>query len=574
MPPFPKLRVAALDDLARQVRFAPVETLRRQLERCEALAGEVDPAINYPEDWIVFRITGYRPEIAAPATVVGEALIADISGLVERLSAAAKVTAKELEPGKWLDAEGVCRRWAISRKTLERWRRFGLIARRVRGENGKPRLAFPLAAVERFERERKASIEGAAGFSRLGDALEARIARRAAAYAHLGCSLNQAAARIAARYGRALETVRQAIKRSESRALFDDRGPPTARERRLIERAWWLGIEPRDLAKRLKRSTASVVRVVNDERARRLREVLSDKDQHESSPQGRSGTPRSERQAAPAPSLKKAAPLEEETVVSGLGALGETDLLRFVVAAKHGEVALGVVERARARAYRALMARARDAARALPRRGASGAAVDAIETDLRWAMRLKAELIRSQFPLLLRSIEAALMRPVEEIRSGLLTALVREGVAAIGEAVDGFDPDKGGRLAAPTGIALQRIATKVLREHAVELAAGQGRAVPRLQEGVWIGDWTRRVSASQSWEGRAWLEPPARVRRGAAAIDPRLRRVLELRYGWGPRPMTIAELAADLKIPAMRAAVVERRAAREASRAAGDRHTA
>ena len=87
MPAFAKLRIAALDDLARQLRFAPPETLRRQLERAEQLAAEIDPSINYPEDWIVFRITGYRADMPAPATIVGEALLGDIGILVERLSA-------------------------------------------------------------------------------------------------------------------------------------------------------------------------------------------------------------------------------------------------------------------------------------------------------------------------------------------------------------------------------------------------------------------------------------------------------------------------------------------------------
>jgi hypothetical protein len=48
----------------------------------------------------------------------------------------------------------------VSRKTLERWRREGLVARRVMGGNGKPRLVFAVASVERFEKERGGSVEG------------------------------------------------------------------------------------------------------------------------------------------------------------------------------------------------------------------------------------------------------------------------------------------------------------------------------------------------------------------------------------------------------------------------------
>jgi hypothetical protein len=549
VPPFTKLRTAALEDLARQLRFAPPETLRRQLERAETLAGEIDPAINYPEDWIVFRITGYRPEIGEPATVVGEALLGDISGLVERLSAAARISHADLPPDQFLSAEAVCERWAISTRTLERWRRLGLIARRVRGQNGKPRLAFPIGAVERFERERKGKIEGAAGYSRVPAELEERMLRRAAAYARLGCSLNQAAGRIAGRYGRALETVRQLLRRNDqTRALFDDRGLLTARQRLLIERAWWLAIEPRDVARRLERSTASILRVVNDERAARLKTLW----------------PAGDGALAPAESTV----LADESIASGLGDPGRTDLLEFIRAARLRAVPIGVVERGRARAYQLLLSRARAATAALPRHGVSGAAIDAIETDLRWAMRLKVELVRSQLPLLIRTLEAALERPLDEARSGLASAIIATGLSAIAEAVDAYDPDKGGRLAAPAGIAVQRAAAKFVRDHAPELVASSGRATPRLSQGVWVADWTRSVSPWQAWNGGLWLEADPRLRAGAERIDSRLRRLLALRQGWGEAPLTIAAVAKRLGLPAMRAAVMERRAVREARRAA------
>lgn len=561
MPPLPRLRIASLAQLAGEAAFAPPETVRGHLERAEALAAEIDPAINYPEDWIVFRITAERPEMETPAIVVGEALLGDISALVERLSAAARLSAADLEPGRWLSADEVCARWKISRKTLERWRRLGLVARRVRGENGKPRLAFPLAAVERFERERKDRVEGAAAYSRIEPRVAARMVRRAAAYARLGCSLNQAAERIAARYGRGLETVRQLIRRSEAGALFDDRGPPSERERRLIERAWWLAIEPRVVAKRLKRSAPSVLRVAIDQRSARLRATLV-----EAEGAATNDTPEAP-EAAPA-GLESL--LSSELVVRGLGAPGETDLLAFVEAARAGGAPIGAAERARARAYRALVARARASALLLPRHGASGAVVDAIETDLRWAVRLKAELVRSQLPLLVRTLEAAVSRPLEEVRAGVLSLLIAEGLGAIAEAVEHFDPEKGGRLAAPAGIAVQRAAARVLRDHAAELRPARGRAVPRLTPGVRIEDWTRRLAPWQSWRGGTWLEPPARVRAGAARLDPRLRMVLELRYGWGPAPVTVAVLGERMRMPAMRAAVVERRALREAWRLGGD----
>src|SRR5947207_8713366 len=96
---------------------------------------------------------------------------------------------------------------------------------------------------------------------------------------------------------------------------------------------------------------------------------------------------------------------------------------------------------------------------------------------------------------------------------------------------------------------------------------GSGEALG-LGMDIVIEDWSRGMCPWQQCEGRAWLEPQARVRAGAGAIDERLRRVLEMRYGWGGAPLTLAEAAESLRMPAMRVAVMERRGIRQARRAA------
>src|SRR5688572_15617995 len=91
MPPLPRLHVPALAEIARRLRYVPPKAARRQLEAAEGIAGDLDPAATYPEDWVVFRLTGYRPEIAEPALIAGERLIADLSPLVEHLCVAAEL---------------------------------------------------------------------------------------------------------------------------------------------------------------------------------------------------------------------------------------------------------------------------------------------------------------------------------------------------------------------------------------------------------------------------------------------------------------------------------------------------
>ncbi|MBL9032616.1 MAG: hypothetical protein JNM80_13040 [Phycisphaerae bacterium] len=537
MPPLPRLRIAALDDLARQLRFASSSALRRQVERAEALAADIDDDRNYPEDWLVHRLTGYRPETEAPAVFVGRALRAELSALVERLSDAARLRASDHGPPGWLTAGELAERWRVSRKSLERYRRLGLVARRVREADGRARLAFARREVERFERAHAERLGRAARLSRLGEDAEARIVDRARAYARCGLSLNQAATRLARRHGRAPETIRRLLLRRAA-GEFARRGPPTARERALVERAWFLGIEPGEVAARLGRSRAAVARVALLARARRLREAL-----------GESG-PSADEAGAVEPALPAGVAIGAPAARTIGALLGEAEGMPPMAA---------TVERALARRMSWLVARAGAIARA---DGPTATGVDRAETDLREAARIKAVLVRAQLPLLRRTLLATLGRPIEEHRTADVVAWVREGIDAIAQAVEGFDATGAGRLAAPAGLALARRLAR-----AAEGAGRSTRATPRLDVEAGIEDWTRKVARWQTWHGRTWLEPSERVRRGASALGARERGVLEARYGWGRAPATIAAIAGMLGTTVIKAALLERRARREAWRA-------
>src|SRR5690606_11801082 len=172
MPPLPRLKVPALAELASQLRYTPAKAARRQLEAAEALAGQIDAAGTYPEDWIVFRLTGYRPDLKNPALIAGDALLRDLSPLIEHLCIAAELSEADLPRGDgaggdgaaWLTAEEVCERWRISRRTLDRYRRQGLLARRVAVTDGRARhrLVFAGSAVEAFAATRAEQLAAAA----------------------------------------------------------------------------------------------------------------------------------------------------------------------------------------------------------------------------------------------------------------------------------------------------------------------------------------------------------------------------------------------------------------------------
>lgn len=570
MPPLPALHIKALDDLDRQLRFAPPGAARRQLERAEELFASLDPDQTYPEEWVVFAITGYRPDIASPSLLIGAALRAELGILAERLSAAAELGPEDLPglddptPG-WLDAEALCMRWKISRKTLDRYRRragCGLPARRVRDASGRDRLYFSLRFVGEFESRHADLLRGAAGFSRMDPALEAKLLRLAAKYrGRLGWSLNKTALRLAERFGRGHETIRQLLRRhnaapgadapgGDGPAVFTERGPLEPRERAVIRRAYTRGVRIEAMAERFGRTRPSIYRVLARERADFLRSLALVED---------------------ASTERLAAVLESPSSLTGLGRVVPATLEEMRLEAEAEPLPDPRAERERATACLVLRSQAAALIAALPRHNPAAGACDEIETRLRWASRLRVELVRSQQGLVFRSIRAALGRDLTTLGRAGACSLLEACMGAVIEAADRFDPLKGGRLAAPVGLALNRVVSRWAKASGlVGPDVPASRASPHVDAAeVIIGDWSRLVDP---WQPR--LEPDARVRAVLHRIDPAHAELLAARLGWsddaagGGPPLTIAAVAAARSITAHHASAFEHEAIGAALRAA------
>ena len=99
MPRPPAFKSSAVRDLAHELRYAPATTRRRILTAAEQLAGEIERDRVYPEEFIVYRVTGYRPERPAPpVTLVGAALVTDLVTLIQRLSRRLDLPAQSASP--------------------------------------------------------------------------------------------------------------------------------------------------------------------------------------------------------------------------------------------------------------------------------------------------------------------------------------------------------------------------------------------------------------------------------------------------------------------------------------------
>lgn len=561
MPRLPTLRTRVLRDLARQLRFEPAEAARRQLARAEELAMQLleesgtrgESPDSYPEEWVVFRITGLRTDVAdAGGVVVREALLSDLPALVDRLSMAAGLKLADLDGGKkaggaWLGAADLCGRWRVSRKTLDRYRRLGLVSRRIDLGRGRSRVVYSEAGVRAFERVHRPRVEQAGAFTRIDAKTLARIVKRAATYrGRFGWTLHRCAQRIAAREARSLEAVRQVLRRHDRTAgapLFTEPGPLDAEQRAWIERASRRGGTMSGAARKLRKSRSAVYRAIGGRRAARLLELDL------RGPIGPTFTRRDAEEVL----------LEHAAATTGLGSPGATsvgDLMRMAAGIRPETAAY---EAARGAAHWYLLWTVGETVRCM---GAStggqaaSATLDRIETRLLWASRLKSEMVRAEAPLLLRTIEAQADRRLESIPGVVLHEIIELGVEALIEAVERFDPFKGGRAAAPAGIGVTRAISRWLRGNRERLGS-PSRAAARIDlDQFALADWSRRV---HPWQ--AWLEPPSEVRGRLGTLAERERRVLEMRFGWaGAPPCTIEHAAREIGTTSTRIAAMQRRA--------------
>ncbi len=534
MPRLSALRLSVLNDLASQLRYAPKKRTIEQLGRAIELAAELDASQLYPEEWLIQRITGYRPDIDEPAVVVGEALRRDLSAFTEHVSEHAGLDSESIEMS-FLSLGDLESRWSVSARTIERYRRAGLIALRVR-DNGRTRLVFPLDSVEAYERTHTREIASAGAVTRLSVSDRDRLVRLAnRARRRFGWSLNEVARRIAEREHRSHEGVRQ--------TLLKAGGAKTAiarqdRVRRVALRASRAGATVSRLAEKYEKSPATIRRILRQERAATLRNGIA-----------QLGIQRDQLMRA----FDEQA-LEADIVRSGLQWPVATTAGEFVEAAKNTAPPSREVERAINAAQRALLTR-------IVAIGADESAtpttesLDRAETDARWVTRLIAKLVRMQWLFILNAIEARVDRPLLELPAGPLRSLHATALDAAAESAWRFNSSKGGRLAAVTGIAVDRAVVSWMNRQAQDLPTTGGRA---KAAGATLSDWTQRLAPWQPW-----IEYPPQMLHGMDRLTELERAVMVRRWGAeGDAPMTIQDIADQLAVTVRRVGAVERTALR------------
>ena len=271
----PRYRIDRLGELARQMGFTPYDTRVAQLNAAERLLHAIDALKAYPLEFIIFRITGYHPRELSQELLAGEALQHDLGLLIERVSDTLNLRAAALaEPVLAID--DVAERFNVTSKTIQRWRRKGLPARRFLFPDGKRRVGFLLGSVERFVVTHQDPMVGGTNANGIDAPEREEILRRARRLAaQCRCCTSEITRRVARKLNRSPLTILHIVRKhdqehpgtaifaSAPQAIGDD-------ERQRILRRYRHGLSIAHLARRARRPRSTIYRVILDERIERL----------------------------------------------------------------------------------------------------------------------------------------------------------------------------------------------------------------------------------------------------------------------------------------------------------------
>lgn len=273
-------RIGLIRELCeQQVKFTPRTKRLEQAERAEHLLGEIDLARDYPFEFIYYRVTDYRPAENSRKMVRGEEAAHDLRLFVEDVTESLNLRVEEAaEPVHTV--EDLSRMFNVSTKTISRWRDQGLVSRRFLTE-GRKRVGFLHSSVERFVAKNKDRVRRGERFSQLSADERAEIIERARTLAGNWESLSEVARQVSEIIGRSAETIRYTIKnhdrKNPDQAVFPvARAHLTDEDRATIYRNYQRGMTISQLTRQYSRVRSSIVRILNEERAKCIAELPLD----------------------------------------------------------------------------------------------------------------------------------------------------------------------------------------------------------------------------------------------------------------------------------------------------------
>jgi RNA polymerase sigma factor (sigma-70 family) len=266
-----------LAELLMQLRFTPLTKRRKQLDAAERLCAIIDKDKEYPFEFVCFRITGFHPKKADQRQLIkGDELLEDLRVFISRLSGRVPGLVATQQGEKVFSIEQLAASLGVATKTIHRWRKKGLIARKFVFDDGVKRFGFPQSAVDRFFQANPNLVAKAERFTRLTDKQKRQIIKQAVKLANsTAFSRYQIISKIAAQTGKVHETVRYTIanyeKANPGKPIFvRPAGVIDSAQAAEVYKLFKQGCNAGDLMKRFSRSKSSIYRIVNQRRAKEL----------------------------------------------------------------------------------------------------------------------------------------------------------------------------------------------------------------------------------------------------------------------------------------------------------------
>jgi len=265
-----------LAQLLLQLRFTPHGQRLKQLDSAEKLLAIIDRKKKYPFEFVCFRITGFHPKAQPDQDLInGDELAEDLRIFISKLSGQLACRVAE-QNQKVYTIEELAANLNIATKTIYRWRKRGLIARKFLFEDGKKRIGFLQSAVDTFLKKNPDLVSKAKGFTRLTNKQKKLLIKQASSLAaSTTLSRHQIIKRMATKIGKAHETVRYTIanyeKNHPDKPVFNRPpgaiSPATAGE---LFKLFNQSCDIKELMIRFHRSKSSIYRIINRQRARAL----------------------------------------------------------------------------------------------------------------------------------------------------------------------------------------------------------------------------------------------------------------------------------------------------------------
>ena len=256
-----------------QVRYAPVDVRVEQMDRAEQLLHDLDPSKSYRYQDLCEKITSFRPSMYPDLVIDGEDAIHDLGVFVDDMSGSTNLPVEQAGE-RVFTVDDLSERFSVSTKTVDRWRKRGLVARRFKFGN-RTRIGFLSSSVDRFLNDHQDDVKRGSRFSKLSDSEREDIIRKARRLARYGASPSEVSKRLSKSYDRSFETIRYTLRQ------YDDQHPENAvfpkasaqlspTQRHEIFQRYQRGISVQALAETYNRARTSIYRIVAEERAAHL----------------------------------------------------------------------------------------------------------------------------------------------------------------------------------------------------------------------------------------------------------------------------------------------------------------